>query len=113
MSGALPITTASMSDQSIEASSRALFAASRTSPAIETSVLADVHCVCPVPTTAQSSPIKYHSPRPRYLETTVPEHRAHSVHLAHSADLPEHISSSAGDMVPTSRERALDAQSRP
>ena len=54
MSGALPITTASMSDQSIEASSSARLAASRTRPAIDTSVRAAVHLVWPVPTTAQA-----------------------------------------------------------
>src|SRR5699024_2227557 len=51
-SGALPTTTASMSAQSTSASAIALSTASRTSPAMETSVRLDRWWVCPVPRTA-------------------------------------------------------------
>ena len=55
MSGALPITTASMSPQSRPASSSASCAASRTSPAIETSWRAETCRVWPTPMTAVRS----------------------------------------------------------
>lgn len=54
-SGALPITTASMSAHVNWASSRARCAASRTSPAIETSLRAATCLVWPMPTTATGS----------------------------------------------------------
>ena len=54
-SGALPTTTASMSAQVIPASSSALEAASRTSPAIETSPRVAWCLVCPIPMTATRS----------------------------------------------------------
>ena len=56
MSGALPMTTASMSDHVMPASSSASCAASRTSPAIDTSLRAVRWTVCPTPTTATRSP---------------------------------------------------------
>src|SRR6476469_1692403 len=56
MSGALPSTTASMSDHVMPASSRASCAASRTRPAIETSLRAVRWTVWPTPTTATRSP---------------------------------------------------------
>ncbi len=52
-SGALPMTTASMSLNVSSASSRARRAASRTSPAIETSRRFVWYLVCPTPMTAQ------------------------------------------------------------
>src|SRR4029077_6636991 len=55
MSGAVPITTASMSDQVISASASARMAASRTSPAIDTSSRHFDIFVMPTPTTAQRS----------------------------------------------------------
>src|SRR5947209_12038672 len=62
MSGALPMTTASMSRQVIPASSRARRAASRHSPAMETSPLVEEYLVWPTPTTAHSWPlIGFHS----------------------------------------------------
>ena len=57
MSGALPMTTASMSCQSSSASSSARSAASRTRPAIDTSCAWRRACVWPMPTTAQRSAI--------------------------------------------------------
>src|SRR5680860_322192 len=57
MSGALPITTASMSGQSSSASTIARSAASRTRPAIDTSARFDWCFVWPTPITAQRSPI--------------------------------------------------------
>src|SRR5439155_24168310 len=56
MSGALPMTTASMSLQVMPASSSASCAASRTRPAIDTSLRAVRCTVCPTPTTATLSP---------------------------------------------------------
>src|SRR5690242_8360222 len=56
MSGALPITTASMSDHVIPASSSASWAASRTSPAIDRSLRAVRCTVWPTPTTATRLP---------------------------------------------------------
>src|SRR5665213_261199 len=56
MSGALPSTTASMSDHVMPASSRASCAASRTRPAIDTSLRAVRCTVWPTPTTATRSP---------------------------------------------------------
>src|SRR6478752_4462844 len=56
MSGALPSTTASMSFHVMPASSSASCAASRTSPAIETSLRAVRCLVWPTPTTATRSP---------------------------------------------------------
>src|SRR5215831_21012242 len=56
MSGALPTTTASMSDHVIPASSSASCAASRTRPAIETSLRAVRCTVWPTPTTATRLP---------------------------------------------------------
>src|SRR5215471_3056357 len=55
MSGALPMTTASMSAQSTRASASAARAASRTRPAIETSIRFDACLVWPTPITAQRS----------------------------------------------------------
>src|SRR5690606_7101384 len=52
-SGALPTTTASMSFQVSPASSSARRAASRTSPAIDTSNRLLLYAVCPTPMTAQ------------------------------------------------------------
>src|SRR4051812_46436884 len=52
MSGALPMTTASMSCQVMPASSSARLAASRSSPAIETSCRLAAYFVWPTPTTA-------------------------------------------------------------
>src|SRR5215472_806111 len=57
MSGALPITTASTSAQPIPASASAASAASRTRPAIETSIRLDACFVCPTPITAHRSAI--------------------------------------------------------
>src|SRR5215831_18125743 len=57
MSGALPMTTASTSAQSTRASARAASAASRTRPAIETSIRFEACLVWPVPITAQRSAI--------------------------------------------------------
>jgi hypothetical protein len=57
MSGALPITTASMSFQSYSASSRARSAASRISPTWETSTRLASNFVCPTPMTAACSAI--------------------------------------------------------
>src|SRR5271154_4033304 len=52
MSGAFPITTASMFDQLMPGSSRGRLAASRTRPALETSCRFDAYFVWPTPTTA-------------------------------------------------------------
>jgi len=57
MSGALPITTASMSFQSHSASSSARSAASRISPTWETSMRLASKLVCPTPMTAACSAI--------------------------------------------------------
>src|SRR5215813_13629216 len=57
MSGALPITTASTSAQPRPASASATSAASRTRPAIETSIRFDACLVWPTPITAQRSAI--------------------------------------------------------
>src|SRR2546423_11655777 len=57
MSGALPITTASTSPKPMPASARAASAASRTRPAIETSMRLDACFVWPMPTTAHRSAI--------------------------------------------------------
>ena len=55
-SGALPTTTASMSSNVEPESASALSMASRTRPFIETSCRLATYFVCPVPSTAASSP---------------------------------------------------------
>src|SRR5258708_14455787 len=57
MSGALPMTTASMSLHVSPASSSARWAPSRTSPAMETSSRLVLYAVCPMPMIAQALPI--------------------------------------------------------
>ena len=59
MSGALPTTTASMSANVRPASSSAMRAAWRTSPAIETSFRLDLATVWPIPMTAHRSDITH------------------------------------------------------
>ena len=65
MSGAFPITTASMSCHVSSASASARSAASRRRPGIDSSLRAAVWCVCPIPITPQSSAI----PQPSSTQT--------------------------------------------